>query len=244
MLSCFLSWDVSVSWLRPWSGVWVLGLLWDNTGDSDPVGLCVAWIWCSVLGEVSGQIHGLICGMISMDPSMLKPTSIKLVSIKVTIIYLLTNLDFCLLLCSISSMYLVDSLVTESTLTWGLSFEYLTSLAMTESLSLLDSLPVIVFLLVSLVRVELSWRLGLVWNILETGSSSEHSAESFMIGVLYFFMVMLGVLSGRGGGGKGRCRISVLWILWISLIQINILLHLLFHSSYQNDPLEYGVLNV
>ena len=241
MLSCLLSWDVSVSWLRPWSGVWVLVLLWDNTGDSDPVGLCVAWIWCSVLGEVSGQIHGLICGMISMDPSMLKPTSIKLVSIKVTMIYLLTNLDFCLLLCSISSMYLFDSI--ESTLTWGVSFEYLTSLAMTESLSLLDSLPVIVFLLVSLVRVELSWRLGLVWNILETGSSSEHSAESFMIGVLYFFMVMLGVLSGRGGG-KGRCRISVLWILWISLIQINILLHLLFHSSYQNDPLEYGVLNV
>ena len=74
---------------------------------------------------------------------------------------------------------------------------------MTESLSLLDSLPVIVFLLVSLVRVELSWRLGLVWNILETGSSSEYSAESFMIGVLHFFMVMLGVLSGRGGGGRG-----------------------------------------
>ena len=138
-----------------------------------------------------------------MDPSMLKPTSIKLVSIKVTIIYLLTSLDFCLLLFSSSSMYLVDSLVTESTLTsCGLSFEYLTdSLAMTESPSLLDSLPVIVFLLVSLDRVELSWRLGLVWNILETGSSSEYSAESFMIGVLHLFMVMLGVLSGRGGGG-------------------------------------------
>ena len=129
-----------------------------------------------------------------MDPSMLKPTSIKLVSIKVTIIYLLTSLDFCLLLFSSSSMYLVDSLVTESTLTsCGLSFEYLTdSLAMIESLPLLDSLPVVV----------LSWRLGLVLNILETGSS-EHIAESFMIGVLYFFMVMLGVLSGRGGGGRG-----------------------------------------
>ena len=94
--------------------------------------------------------------------------------------------------------------------------EYLTSLAMTESLSLLDSLPVIVFLLVSMVIFELSWILGLVWNILETGSSPEHSAESFMIGVLYFFMVMLGVLSGRGGGEgevKDSCPLDSLNLL-------------------------------
>ena len=78
---------------------------------------------------------------------------------------------------------------------------YLTDpLSILESLPLRDSLPVEGFLLVSLLRVEVSWTLGLISNILDTGSLPEHTAEAFMMGVLYGFMVKLGSLSGRGGG--------------------------------------------
>ena len=92
---------------------------------------------------------------------------------------------------------------------------YLTdSLSMIESLPLLESLPVVGFLLVSLFRVELSWILGLLLNILDTGSFPEHIAEPFMMGDLYCFMVKLGSLSGRGGGkGWGRSPVLELWVL-------------------------------
>ena len=78
---------------------------------------------------------------------------------------------------------------------------YLTDpLSILESLPLRDSLPVEGFLLVSLLRVDLSWILGLLLNILDTGSFPEHIAEPFMMGDLYCFMVKLGSLSVRGGG--------------------------------------------
>ena len=88
---------------------------------------------------------------------------------------------------------------------------YLTDpLSILESLPLRDSLPVEGFLLVSLLRVEVSWTLGLISNILDTGSLTE--AEAFMMGVLYGFMVKLRSFTGRGGGEgvvKDSCPLTL-----------------------------------